>query len=602
MPWAMWCQHTCVCKRTQCRHRGSTRYEQYIITSAAGRAEEDAPRGQQMEITLERSAAKKPIPYGGDSTWDRFTVHWEHVAGIRRYGPEQLGMVVELSGQAGGSSASEAGAEEEEQRYEDAERRRARREATALLRDMVATSAAAEAEARAHAECGAGAAEPDGGTTAAEAAYQAEDAGTDGGGGEEGTGEARGDGGATTDMEDGGEEEAGEEASAAAGDGGTPQRRRRARLGVRWWKEMWMRQVALAEFQDAGGTQRRKDVSTRTQAAQQAALRASATGAAALGRAAARGVGRTAMQAGLLIRGRGGDAEEARRNQADVARTVAALKAKRGEATMPATGTLRDTVARQAALRMSRESPAANAAKEVEKGQMVREVLHAIDAADDGTTHSPEGQESEEEATTRRLARWIGLDGSGDALYSAVAAILRVRREGVAASLREHQKQRGEAGTEGDERGAPPGAQEHAEGTGRQTTGGTRPAMGHVDIGKFAKEQRVRSGRRAGAEDMHPAGTLGHPPRAPTIPPAPGVKDVEADRRTVLGNVFPIPYTERHSAEWRRHVVGAVGLLLQQLEEKGGCDIEQLRWEGPGGRGWWVRGRRVKLWRLTKRF
>ena len=74
-----------------------------------------------MEITLERSAAKKPIPYGGSSTWDRFTVHWEHVAGIRRYGPEQLGMMVEMSGQAGGSSASETGAEEEERQHEDAE-------------------------------------------------------------------------------------------------------------------------------------------------------------------------------------------------------------------------------------------------------------------------------------------------------------------------------------------------------------------------------------------------------------------------------------------------------------------------------------------------
>ena len=71
--------------------------------------------------------------------------------------------------------------------------------------------------------------------------------------------------------------------------------------------------------------------------------------------------------------------------------------------------------------------------------------------------------------------------------------------------------------------------------------------MGHVDIGKFA---------------------AGH--RRPTIPPAPGVEDVEADRRTVLGNVFPIPRTERHSAEWRRHVVDAAGLLLQQA----------------GGRGW----------------
>ena len=96
--------------------------------------------------------------------------------------------------------------------------------------------------------------------------------------------------------------------------------------------------------------------------------------------------------------------------------------------------------------------------------------------------------------------------------------------------------------------------------------------MGHVDIGKLA---------------------AGH--RRPTIPPAPGVEDVEADRRTVLGNVFPIPRTERHSAEWRRHVVGAMGLLLQQLEEGGGCDVERLRWEGPGGRGWWVRKRRVKL-------
>ena len=38
-----------------------------------------------------------------------------------------------------------------------------------------------------------------------------------------------------------------------------------------------------------------------------------------------------------------------------------------------------------------------------------------------------------------------------------------------------------------------------------------------------------------------------------------------------------------------------MGLLLQQLEEGGGCDVERLRWEGPGGRGWWVRKRRVKL-------
>ena len=572
VPWAMWCLHECICERAHCRHRGSTRYEQYVITSATGTAEEDAPSRQQMEITLERSAAKKPIPYGGSSTWDRFTVHWEHVAGIRRYGPEQLGMMVEMSGQAGGSSASETGAEEEERQHEDAERRRARREAVALLRDMVATSAAAEAEARAHAECGAEAAEPDGGTTAAETAYQAEDAGTADGDSAEDADEARRDGDATTDAEDGNERESGEEACAATSAGGEPRRRRRTPLGVRWWKEMWMGQVALAEFQDAGGTRRRRDVSARTQAAQQMALRANAIGAAALGRAAARGLGRTAMQASLLIHGRGGDAEDARRNQADVARTVTALKAKRGAATLPAAGTLRDAVAQQAARRMSREKPAADAAREAERGQLAREVLHAMDAADDETMHNPGSEESEEEAITRRLARWIELDGGGDALYSAVAAITRVRREGVTVNLREHRQEESEADAEGAERGAPPGAQEHEDGTGQREAGGRQPAMGHVDIGKLA---------------------AGH--RRPTIPPAPGVEDVEADRRTVLGNVFPIPRTERHSAEWRRHVVGAMGLLLQQLEEGGGCDVERLRWEGPGGRGWWVRKRRVKL-------
>ena len=95
--------------------------------------------------------------------------------------------------------------------------------------------------------------------------------------------------------------------------------------------------------------------------------------------------------------------------------------------------------------------------------------------------------------------------------------------------------------------------------------------MGRVDIGKFGRG------------------------RMPTTTAAAGVTDEAADRKTTLGNVFTMRMSKGTDQALRGLVVDASAMMLRELEDGGRCDVRRIAWEGPGGRGWWVRGKRVAL-------
>ena len=99
--------------------------------------------------------------------------------------------------------------------------------------------------------------------------------------------------------------------------------------------------------------------------------------------------------------------------------------------------------------------------------------------------------------------------------------------------------------------------------------------MGHVDIGKM-------SGRE----------------RQPTTTAAAGVQDVPADRRTWIGNAYPIPYrqgTMQRDERYRPQVVKAMAMMLRELEEHGESDARRIARNGPDGQGWRIGERWVEL-------
>ena len=98
--------------------------------------------------------------------------------------------------------------------------------------------------------------------------------------------------------------------------------------------------------------------------------------------------------------------------------------------------------------------------------------------------------------------------------------------------------------------------------------------LGHVDIGKMMGRER-----------------------RPTTAPMAGVTDVPADRQTLLGCAFPIPWrcAGQRDERYRPLVVRASEMMLRELEEHGTTDARRIAADGPDGAGWRVEGRRVTL-------
>ena len=222
---------------------------------------------QDGYVRLQRHGAgqrEQSAAAGKASSWDAFSVRWQHIAGLRRYGRQGLRM--ELVPREAESDGESSGADEEE-RLEEAERRRAR----GLARAARDAGEAAAREEAAQAELGMeGAAGAEG---AAEAALRLEEEG-----GEEEAGEAEG--GAEG-------EEAGEAGAAAEGGGeGVTMRKGaagRGRAGKLWWREAWMGQVATAAFAQAREDARPQPHSARARRAQDAAAQRGRERAAGLG-------------------------------------------------------------------------------------------------------------------------------------------------------------------------------------------------------------------------------------------------------------------------------------------------------------------------------
>jgi hypothetical protein len=88
IPWAAWCDERCKCRTKECMHKNSQRREKYQITEVHGEAKETVPERRQMQITMERCAAERPIRAGrngGKDDWDKINVHWKNLIGRWRW-------------------------------------------------------------------------------------------------------------------------------------------------------------------------------------------------------------------------------------------------------------------------------------------------------------------------------------------------------------------------------------------------------------------------------------------------------------------------------------------------------------------------------------
>ena len=582
IPWAAWCDERCRCRTKECMHKNSRQREKYQITEVHGEAKETIPARQQMQITMERCAAERPIRggrNGGKDDWDKINVHWKHLIGQVRYGPGQMG--IEVEPMSDDAEETEGDTEDEEERAVEAEEARgAKRRARKYMGVAIAARRAAQQERAA--EDGRGA--EDGGETAAETAWREEEEAEEGtrtegtGGGEEGrrNGNGKNRREETADKEEEGEGNGGEKGADAGGterlDAETEGGRRRARAGTtgragqRWWKESWMGQVAMAEYAEAWGDiygrMRTEQFTDQERRAQEQAERVGKADAIVMTRIAARGEAEEGRRRANMLRLDTDDIRERKKARGEVKEIATRAKAWRGRQGRKAEkkGTKTGREAARASQEMRRERPTGTAADEVERAETVRAVAQITAGMIEETDTSAEGQGRAEERRSQRVAEEIGMARASETMRDMVGAIRRAQADVTTATGEEAEeggiRGRGETTTETADNEETPEAAESDK------TGGS----GGVEIGKI--DDRTRK---------------------PTTVAAQGVRDVEADRKTKIGNPFELKNENgKRDERYRPHAVEAAAMAMKELGRHGRSDHERIATEGPDGKGWWV--------------
>ena len=583
IPWAAWCNERCKCRTKECMHKNSQRRERYQITEVHGEAKETVPGRQQMQITMERCVAERPIRAGrngGKDDWDKINVHWKHLIGQVRYGPEKMG--IEVEPMSDDAEEAEGDAEDEEERAVEAEEARgAKRRARQYMGAAIAARRAAQQERAEQDSRGAEEEDEDGRETAAETAWREEEEAeertrTEGTGGEE---EERRDDdernreGETADGEEKGERDNGKEGA----DAGRTERlagekeggRRRARTGTtgragqRWWKESWMGQVATAEYAEAWGDvfgrMRTEQFTAQEKRAQEQAERVGKADAIVMTKRAARGEVEEGRRRATMLQLDTDDRREREKARGEVKEIAAMAKAWRDGQGRQAEkkGTKTGRAAARASQEMRREQPMGTAADEVERAETVRAVAQVTAGMNEETDVSGEGQERAEERRSQKAAEEIGMTKASETMREMVGAIRRAQADETTATEEEAEgrdkRRRKETTTETTNR------EEASEAAESDRAGGS----GGVEIGKI-------DGRT----------------RKPTTNAAQGVRDVEADRRTKIGNPFELNNENGKKDErYRLHAVEASAMAMRELERHGRSNYERIATEGPDGRG-----------------